>query len=85
MATTKEYAISVAQGAGVGLVEANKRVRMVPAAPGLLEPTTLVVQADAYEIGMAGGLTMLAAGVTVLALAPGTWASVQPVTMERAS
>jgi hypothetical protein len=85
MTASKEYVIMVAQGAGVGIVNSNKRVRLEPIAPGMFDPTTLLVQADSYEISPAGALTMLANRITVIALAPGTWTSVQPATMERAS
>jgi hypothetical protein len=82
---TKEYAVTVADGAGVVVEQGNKRVRIAPAEPGMLDFRTLIVQADAYEVGIAGGLALLAAGVTVLALAPRAWVSLQPVSMERAS
>jgi len=81
----KEYVITVAAGAGVGLEESNKRVRLGPIGPGMFDANTLVVQADSYEILISGALTMLAGSVTVISLAPGTWTSLQPAAMERAS
>lgn len=91
MSAAKEFVVGIAQGAGVALVESNKRVRMEPVGAGLFDLATIVVQAAAYEVTTAGALALYEAGRTggvpggtVIVLAPGTWTSVQPSTTERA-
>lgn len=85
MTATKEYLVGVAGGVSLPIATGNKRIRVETASPGVRDLATLVVQADAYEISISGALTILAGRLTVLALAPSAWTTIQPREMERAS